>query len=412
MATYKDLQNALRDLYQLGDKASEADCMATVQKLRSIRDDWALLGRSVTDYSNLIYKIASVYREFKYYQEGLDFLDAEFGPYNQVCQYEYAMKSRIFELWADLLLLADHDKEEVLQKLRLSVYYVFIPNTSYNNFEYFSFRCFPAVTDKIPFSLNDIRDNSLSFSSPTRFNDPMDTILIRWNDYRKRVAQTVSEKQLCDLYAEAIKPLKVRCFVRTDKLPESESPFAIPTAPIVKAQNIEDINSLMWAHYTNSHQGFCVKYKFPSHFVMNNDHNQLTFTRIGNAIYDPVMDFTQMPYLTVKDALFKKHDVWAYEKEVRIVHYDPAVTSDFKTMCLPEDSIQAIYLGLKCSPENEQKIREAIGDRNIPLYKMTVLDNDVYHLVPQLLEQGNAVNTKKSCYICDLFKTIYRKIVN
>lgn len=412
MATYQEVLNAINDLRQLGDNAPAADYMAAVQKLRAMRDDWVLLGRDVREYSYLIKSIVSIYREFKHYQEGLDFLDAEYEQYKQTCQYEYVSKSQIYEIWADLLLLANHGKEEILLKLKLSVYYIFIDNTTYSNFELFSFRCFPGEKDKVPYSLNDIRNNTLSFASPTQFNDPMDTILIRWNDYRMRHAQTDTEKEFCRLYAEAIKPLKVRCFARNNELPESVGPFAAPTVPIIKSQRIEDINSLMWAHYTDSHKGFCVKYSFPSDFVMNNDHNQLTFTRIGNAKYAPTMDFINSPNLTVKDALFKKHDVWAYEKEVRIVHYDPSVTSDFKTMHLPEGCIKEIYLGIKCSSENEQKMRDAIGARNIPLYKMEVRDNDAYHLVPRLLAPSNTMTRSNTFSLCGFMRRFFDKCVN
>ena len=126
MATYQEVLNAINDMRRLGDNAPEADYMAAVQKLRAMRDDWVLLGRDVREYSYLMKSIVSIYREFKHYQEGLDFLDAEYEQYKQACQYEYVSKSQIYEIWADLLLLANHGKEEILHKLKLSVYYIFI----------------------------------------------------------------------------------------------------------------------------------------------------------------------------------------------------------------------------------------------------------------------------------------------
>lgn len=387
MATIIDLRAAITALTQIGNNGTQPQYQQQIDEIMRLRQFWSKL--NCTEYSTIMLCIASIYRHFGLYQEALDFLEKEYPQYEQTCKYEYPNKSRIFEIWADLLLTIGRGDDEILEKLRRSVYFVFIDNTSYSNFDYFSFRSFPkqgAPLDE-QYSLNDIRNNTLSFSSPSQFNDPMDTVLFRWNEYRKSIAKTDKERKLCSLYEQAIRPLKIRCFARRDKLPRAEHPFAlIDPEHVVKPQNIEDISSLMWAHYTNSHQGFCVKYSFPSDFVMNNDHQQMTFTRIGNMNYKSNLDFTQADHLTVMDALFLKDKVWEYETEVRIIHYDPNVTENFKLMQLPEGCIREIYLGMKCSKENEKLMREAIGGRNIPLFRMATKNENIYQLVAERID--------------------------
>ena len=71
------------------------------------------------------------------------------------------------------------------------------------------------------------------------------------------------------------------------------------------------------------------------------------------------------------------------KNEVRIVHYDPNDTSDFKTIAIPEDSIQEIYLGLRCSDENKDKMKLLLRNRNIRLYQMKVDPTDSYKMIKE-----------------------------
>lgn len=139
----------------------------------------------------------------------------------------------------------------------------------------------------------------------------------------------------------------------------------------------------MWAHYANYHKGFCIKYKFPARVVRNENEEQLTVTRIGNVIYQPSMKFDELKTFTVFDALFSKHNVWSYEQEVRLIHFDPNDSENFKTINIDKESIQEIYLGLKCSDENREKMKLILRNRNIRLYQMKVDPVDSYKLVKE-----------------------------
>ena len=86
---------------------------------------------------------------------------------------------------------------------------------------------------------------------------------------------------------------------------------------------------------------------------------------------------------SVWDALFAKHDVWRYEKEVRLIHYDPSDEANYKTIEIPENRIEDIYLGLKWSDENREKMKQLLRNRNIKLYQMRVDESDSYKLVKE-----------------------------
>lgn len=74
---------------------------------------------------------------------------------------------------------------------------------------------------------------------------------------------------------------------------------------------------------------------------------------------------------SMKKALFTKSFFWQYENEIRLCSYNVKETKDYPGLeC--KGAIKAIYLGVKCSEEDRRRIEKAIGDKDIPLYKMEV----------------------------------------
>ena len=256
--------------------------------------------------------------------------------------------------------------------LKEATYYHFIDNVSYDGYEFFSFR------DFTPYALEDIKNNTICLAHPSTFNDPMDTILLRWNKHLLKKSADSIETRFYMLYQKVYDHIKVRCFMRTEELPREDTNAS--SILVSKKQNIEDVNPLMWAHYANYHKGFCIKYRFPGQLVRNEDKSTLSWPRIGNVNYNPEMKFPTKNN-SVWDALFAKHDVWQFEKEVRLIHYDPTDEANYKTIEIPENCIEDIYLGLKCSDENREKMKQLLRNRNIKLYQMRVDDNDSYKLV-------------------------------
>lgn len=83
--------------------------------------------------------------------------------------------------------------------------------------------------------------------------------------------------------------------------------------------------------------------------------------------------------ITVRDALFAKSKVWKYEHETRLVYYSTEETPRVKTVHVP-GAISAIYLGIRCSEEDERIIKALIRGRNIPLYRMYTDNSNVYKI--------------------------------
>lgn len=134
---------------------------------------------------------------------------------------------------------------------------------------------------------------------------------------------------------------------------------------------------LMWAHYADSHRGFCIEYDFKSNGIKDKK-VQLLFPVIYQD--QPLVlidDLEEINGNTAMYALTIKSLRWNYEQEWRgfFVHTEQPNPE-------PMPKPKAIYLGEKCERENKQKMGEICEKKRIPLYQM-VLPNMTSSLEPR-----------------------------
>lgn len=373
IAEIKSKINGMADAFsKLDENISEAAFRQAYSDMLKEKDIWQYMDSD--KYSAFLLRLISFLKKYDGNTKALDCIEDLCPDYEKYCVFDYYNKYLIHEEWAHLLVAEDVESK-AYEHLKKATYFLLIDNVFYDGFEFFSFRNFSE------YALDDIRNNTICLAHPSTYNDPMDTILFRWNQYLHNESDNENEKNLRLLYQKVFDHIKVRCFVRTSKLPVNEKDDV--KNKLSKKQNIEDVNPLMWAHYANYHKGFCIKYKFPAKIVKNEDEAKLILTRVGNVDYKPTMVFSAKNVMSVRDALFAKHDVWAYENEVRIVRFDPSDDKNFSTVSIPEDCIKEIYLGLKCSDENREKMKLTLRNRNIKLFQMKVDSKDSYKLVKE-----------------------------
>lgn len=135
-------------------------------------------------------------------------------------------------------------------------------------------------------------------------------------------------------------------------------------------------NMLLWSHYADNHSGFCIEYDF------SEATEDLIPFPVIYSLERPVFPWKaviQRTPNTFKEAMriflstmITKDNKWAYEKEWRILTH----ASDLNIIHMPR--ISAVYLGCKCSPEDEKKIREIIKDQ-ASVRKMK-MDRGIYRL--------------------------------
>ncbi len=120
----------------------------------------------------------------------------------------------------------------------------------------------------------------------------------------------------------------------------------------------------MWSHYAAKHTGIVIGF----------DEKHKIFSPLLNVIYSPyrvLFDLTQPvggqgDEAFTRELVCTKHEYWSYEEEARIMvrlsDLDPPKVADGKQLYLmriPREAIKSITLGMRCSDETEEAVREA-----------------------------------------------------
>jgi hypothetical protein len=263
--------------------------------------------------------------------------------------------------WAELLILKG-ERDEAYKKCCEYIYNTTKGTKEKDDLILYSFR---GTSDYV---INDIEKQTLSFQSPTQFNDPLDTRLFRWLDFKINKEHNESKKEIYYFLKRVSEHLRVRCFV---KPPNNES--------LKHLIEVERIHPLMWAHYAESHRGMCIQYRFKKEFFYE-DETKLSFRRVRKETYTNISpDLSDS--INISEALFTKSKVWEYEDEVRILDFDMSKKEDVKLQENNENVIiEAIYFGYYCNEETKNKVSNAIRNTSIKLFQMIIEDKNLYQL--------------------------------
>ena len=138
-------------------------------------------------------------------------------------------------------------------------------------------------------------------------------------------------------------------------------------------------NPLLWSHYSDSHQGFCL--------IFDAD-NEIFGDAVRVKYQDkyPSYDFTEEYEFKVMDnsGLVKFSD-WSYEKEFRLVSSEPnfngALPVENNIWSFPEGMLKGVILGYKISDPDRNMIETWCHNYPRDLYlKKATLHNDKFYL--------------------------------
>lgn len=239
-------------------------------------------------------------------------------------------------------------------------------------------------------SLCIIQDGTLSFTPPSKFNDPFDCLFNIDDDYN------YTTNELRDLHARygckrlsTAKRLQAnQKFKRQQKIGISDSSFFLKfhQRTGVCCLNHNPLEILMWSHYADNHKGFLLEFKFPKSSLKYK-------TVLKDFIPVPVSYSKDMPTLSKKDKFglhnsetakkiyLTKHDSWAYEKEFRVVSND----MEQPIQSYPRDELLcSVILGLKMLPENQERIKNLLKQLliEVPLYRAEMVEGKYGITVP------------------------------
>lgn len=131
-------------------------------------------------------------------------------------------------------------------------------------------------------------------------------------------------------------------------------------------------NELMWAHYGNSHRGFCIEYDFLSIDDLDLKHPEPScrlkhLYRFNKVNYsDKIFSFSKVnaEYDDIIKFLFNKSKAWSYEEEYRIVTYLYG-KFNYSGNCL-----KSIMFGLNMTNEEKEYIIDKLNNKGIKFYQM------------------------------------------
>lgn len=165
-----------------------------------------------------------------------------------------------------------------------------------------------------------------------------------------------------------------------------------------------DYNNMpMWAHYSNNHAGYCVCYnmKDKSNLYLNSSTFKVQYVEDRVDITDFIYDYTKkvaeiidrnismgikttvitnisLIYIAIYLS-FLKMKTWDYEDEYRC---SLGKTPDGNNYCTAIPC--SIYIGAKCTKENEERLIEIAKKYKIPVFKMFYEDsNQKFELIPK-----------------------------
>lgn len=220
------------------------------------------------------------------------------------------------------------------------------------------------------YTLTNLLNHKITLSSPKTMNDVFDSLIYQWLGSPIYGVSARHKKHLKP-YKQSFDDYRIACFCEDCK---EKGQYAIQ-------------NNLMWSHYADEHQGFCIEYVFHRDDFRRDKLDEMTASRLFKMNYwdpdtDDPIDFSRLQSdntLNPATAFLTKHKNWSYENEVRLLQYKPqegALRVQYK-LC-DRSKVSAIYFGYRCPEENIQIIKKLLSETCIRFYKMEVDYSNIF----------------------------------
>lgn len=183
------------------------------------------------------------------------------------------------------------------------------------------------------------------------------------SEYYRKIIDNVIYKEFNDIQQTASR-FRIACF--------AQSPYSM----------------LMWSHYANYHQGFCIEYETPDY----SDENAKIYHNLFPVIYSdtriPLTEFSlnwKKNGSLTKDELWELYKYgllcksvdWKYQQEWRLISYDKLITDENYNCKF--FNIKKVYLGNKMSAKDRLEIIEICKNMGIP-YSGVTISPDHYNM--------------------------------
>lgn len=228
---------------------------------------------------------------------------------------------------------------------------------------------------------NELYYSYLSCSPVTSFNDPLDCPLYTALTIGKLMCETDKfYSSLIEEISHAALDLRMRCFVDDNKNEEVTT------------------NTLMWAHYANSHKGILLCYELPD-IIENEDDKVSFFKKVKysesyrgaglNTFGDTIL------FRDLISMVSTKNKAWEYENEIRLLHYSKNKENIYPEIRIEKAFLKKIYFGALVQPFDKQRIELFTRHYpNLQLYDTRMDPDNLLQLksFPHIVEKKNLLD--------------------
>ncbi len=237
-----------------------------------------------------------------------------------------------------------------------------------------------------------LNNKTIRFSQPKAFNDPFelqpelyveDSLLKHGHDYPCKFVLHGHESMISKYLLKEQQNTQTRKIDSISLLSQLNEQIGILC--LTQADSLLPSNSLMWAHYAESHQGIVIEFNNDSEFISNAANVHYVHRR-------PILNskiLYENEYVAIDDLYFKSID-WMYENEIRVtrkldtcnpIDRKDALGNEIYVSAVPIDSIECIYIGCNASDKIKSLSHKLHISTNVKVMYLKVHDEE-YKLIP------------------------------
>ena len=214
------------------------------------------------------------------------------------------------------------------------------------------------------YSIEDFINNTITVSSPKTFNDPLDPPITL---AAKHKFENIEKQKDEYFFLNSLEKVRIKCFMPAKH-------------PNNKKELKPYLNTLMWAHYANSHKGICIKYKLSSTLIKRD--NKITGLFASVEYPEVPFNIESENHFEFNECFLIKQAEWKYENEVRLIYFNADNSDNFQTLKLEGDNkIEAIYFGYRCSQTEKDTIKNILKNNSeIRFFQMKIDYKNIFQL--------------------------------
>lgn len=250
------------------------------------------------------------------------------------------------------------------------------------------------------YAIQNFKNNTISFSALTTLNDPFE-------GYGSHFFAVEEDHDLKETGCFDFE------FLNTDSIQRYKDMITFKYRIFCSSKKYD--NPVLWAHYANNHQGFCVGYDPKELAKVSYFHQEILYTEEQfplNRILEEQSNDPVKNEALIQQLILRKSKYWEYEEEIRFLYHvktgdkrhqgmdlyfnkkeheskkiytlnrgelETLVTDTYIDQPVPGS---VLYLGLNMAEENKKVLLEIAKENNVPVFQMTQKTN-CFTLMPR-----------------------------